>query len=184
MKLLAVCGFIALQLVFNLTLCAADNPVLMKVDLKLTDEESAEVKKMLQEFDSGKLGLDEITSTKDNAKKIVAYFLAHTNDVSVKMKLPISRVYAGFQNYPAAAALAKDYLNVYTNDARGWDILGAANIMLDSYDEALSALTNAVRYGSDRNLIGLCKMAMETKRFDVLETLALPRMLIAKDAKE
>ncbi len=148
---------------------------------RLTSKDVAEVREKLEKYVEGKLTLEEATDGEEWGKKVIAYHLAGTNEVSVKMKLPIARCYAIFSSYTNAARLASEYVNVYTNDVRGWDLLAGAKIAQRSFDEAVAAGTNAIRLGSQRNLALLGGAALAIDRMDVLESMIVPRLLVLKD---
>lgn len=152
----------------------------------LTPRETGKVRQKLEAFADGKLTLEEVTEVggEDWGRKLIAYYQTHTNEVTVKMKLAVSRCYAGFGKYSDAAELSTEYLNVYSNDWRGWNILGGAKMMMRSYDEALAATTNAVRLGSEKNLENLGLAALATYRMDVFENMVLQRLLILKDSEQ
>jgi hypothetical protein len=94
----------------------------------LGTNETSQIKQKLEMYEKGKITLDELTPEKaESGENLIAYYLSHTNEVTVKMKLPISRCFAGSGMFPEAARLSGEYVRVYSNDWRGWKILGGAN---------------------------------------------------------
>ena len=61
-----------------------------QVSTTTSDENEARLK--LEAFENGSIDLDETsgTSSMNGCQQIIDYYLLHTNEVSVKMKLPIS----------------------------------------------------------------------------------------------
>lgn len=168
---------------FYICLCA---PILRASDLEsktITEREATDVRQKLQEFEKGNISLDEASgiSMPDGGSKIVVYYLLHTNDVSIKMKLPISRCFAMQGDYTEAAKLAQEYINVYSNDWHGWKVVAAAKLMMQSYGEAVSAYTNAIRLGDEEDYVGLGGAAWAADRLDILRDMVVPRLLIFKD---
>ncbi len=155
-------------------------------EVPLSVKDTNEVQQALSGFDKNILTLEQVTE-KGGAEwggKILDYYLSHSNEVTLKMKLPISRCFAAFGKYPEAAELARDYVNVYSNDWRGWDILGGAKLMMGSHGEALWAMTNAVRLGDKKNYPSLGAAALATDRLDVFQEMVLQPLLTLKRAKE
>lgn len=150
----------------------------------ITDKESTEVRRALESFDKGTLSLDKAApNSPEWCRKEIAYYFSHTNDVSAKMKLPISRCFVALDNYPEAAKLAAEYVNVYSNDWRGWSMLGGCKFAMQSYNEAVAAMTNAVRLGDEKNYTGLGMAALKADRMDVLKEIVVPHLLILKRSK-
>jgi len=150
----------------------------------LTTNETVEVRQKLQAFEKGKITLEELTE-KGGAEwgmKLIAYYVSHTNDVTVKMKLPISRSFAAFEKYSDAAKVAADYVQVYSNDWHGWKILGVANFSVGNLDQALEACTNAVRLGDDGSYGPLAFVALQLDRLDIMRDI-VPRLLVLKRSK-
>ena len=176
MKLLAL--QIAMMFAVAGVLCAND-----PTPTSLTRTEIAEVRQQLEVYEKGEVTYKELTHTPEQGKKVIAYYLSNTNAVTVKMKLPISRNFIGLGKLPEAARLAQEYVNVYSNDWRGWSILGGAKIGMKSYDEALVALTNAAKLGDKDNYASLGVVALAVGRYDIVRTMVVPRLLVLKDAK-
>jgi tetratricopeptide (TPR) repeat protein len=149
----------------------------------LTANETVEVRQKLEAYEKGNATYEQLTTNEAWGRKLVVYYLSDTNAVTVKMKLPISRALAGFQRFPEAAQLAQEYANVYSNDWRGWSIVGTAKLVVKSYDEAISAYTNAVRLGDEEHYPALGLAALAVKREDILRTIVVPRLLVLKDAE-
>jgi hypothetical protein len=143
----------------------------------------ADTKVKLVAFESGKLSLEELTAS-NNCDDLLTFYFAHTNEVTTKMKLPISRCFAGLGKYSEASNLAHDYVTVYSNDWHGWRIIGGSKLMLKSYEEAIAALTNAVRLGDEENYVGLGLAALGTNRLDILQSIVVPHLLERKDSGE
>ena len=144
----------------------------------LNEQETLEVKQKLEAFDQGNVALDGITENSESDMKLIEYYLSSTNNVTTRMKLPISKSFAIWSQYPRVAQLAQDYVNVYSNDWRGWSILAGSKIMLKSYYEAIAAYTNAIRLGDEKNCLGLGIAALAVDRIDILEKIVVPRLLV------
>jgi tetratricopeptide (TPR) repeat protein len=151
-----------------------------QVTLRLLDEqEILQVKQKLEAFDLGDITYESLTGNSDSNLMLTEYYfsLPPTNSVTTKMKLPLSHSLAVWGQYPQAVQLAQDYVNVYSNDSRGWGILGGSKMMLKSYDDAIAAYTNAARLGDDKNDLALGLAALAVDRMDVLEKIVIPRLL-------
>src|SRR5271154_3667789 len=83
----------------------------------------------------------------EQSRELIGYYLAHTNEVSLRAKLLISYCCIGFGLYSNAINFAQEYVNVYSNDFRAWNILGTSYGVINSYDKAIDAFTNAARLG-------------------------------------
>jgi hypothetical protein len=151
----------------------------------ITTNQEADVKQKLEAYENGKLTLDELTLNggAELAQQLIAYYLSHTNDVTVKMKLPISRCFAGFDRYQEAARLAADYVQIYSNEWRGWKILGVANLKMLNYSEAVEALTNSARLGDDGSYTPLAFAALQTDNLNVVRNI-IPHLLALKNSKQ
>ena len=160
-------------------------PILQANDFALTTNEQAEVRQTLEDFQNGKVSLDEITVDRDETwgRKVLGYFVTHTNEVTTKMKLPISRIFAGLGGYRQAAILAQEYVSVYSNDWHGWRILGSADLSMTNFSGALRAYTNAVRLGDDGSVVPLAFMAMKMGELDVVRA-NVHRLFAIKGSKE
>src|SRR5438445_4111180 len=73
----------------------------------LSADDSAAVAGRLKAFEQGKLSLEELTeaSGKKGCEELVAYYMAHTNAVPVKYKLPISRCLGVLDRFSECAKL-------------------------------------------------------------------------------
>jgi hypothetical protein len=151
-------------------------------DLSLTPNEKTEIGQKLEAYENGKLTLDDLTTNADLAQKVMAYYLSHTNDVTSKMKLPISRCFAGARRYSDAARLATEYVDIYSNDWRGWRIVGGSDFEIGSFNAAIGAYTNAVRLGDDGSYATLGLAALRMERLDIFRTI-IPRLFILKQSK-
>ncbi len=181
MKLLCNIVFTGITLLWLVSGCSKTNTVGQAGDLQTSD-----VKSRLNDFDQGKLSLEEITGIEKWGKEwpvqLLAYYESHKKEVTPKMKIAISRCYAGFKRFSESAELAQQYVNVYSNDARGWDILAGARIAGGSLNEGFVAGTNALRLGREANMAGIAITALKLEQFEVFEKNMLPRMLVIKDA--
>jgi tetratricopeptide (TPR) repeat protein len=175
--------FIQISVVFQLFcfLCPAEGQILSP-----TRSDNAEVRQKLEAFAKGDLSLDDTApNSPEWCKKVVAYYFLHTNDISAKMKLPISRCFVVLNDFPETAKLAAEYVNVYSNDWRGWSMLGGANFAMESYNEAIKAMTNAISLGDEKNYQGLGLAALKMNRMDILRDIVVPHLLLLMDdAKE
>ena len=141
-----------------------------------------EVKQELRDFEQGKLSLEALTENGGEKfdRRLIAFYSQHTNEVSVKALLPISRCFFIFDDFEQARRLAQQYVQVYSNDWHGWHIIGTANICLTNYDRALTGYTNAVRLGDKESCVQLGFCAWKLERLDIM-TEILPCMFAAKD---
>jgi hypothetical protein len=145
----------------------------------LTKAESADVQKKLEAFEKGTVQLHEISNGEEDRRKIIAYFQSNTNAVSLKSKLVVSRCFAIESQLPQAISLAEEYVKVYSNDWRGWRILGGASFETKSYPQAVWAYTNAVMLGAEDCYIPLGAAALNAERFDIVTDI-VPHLLILK----
>jgi hypothetical protein len=144
----------------------------------LSETESQEVREKLGAFDMGNITLDSLTTNTDGAMKLIEYYLSPTNGVTTKMKLPISKSFAIWGQYPQAAELAQDYVKVYSNDWRGWRVLGGSEVMMKNYDVATKALLKAEQFGDEKNDLALGIAALAVNRLDILEKVVVPHLLV------
>ena len=147
----------------------------------LTKAESADVQKKLEAFEKGTVQLFEISDSEEDWRKTIAYFRSNTNAVSLKSKLVVSRCFALAGQFPQAASLAEEYVKVYSNDFRGWRILGGASCETKSYPQAVWAYTNAVMLGAEDCYVPLTAAALKAQRFDIIKDI-VPHLLILKEA--
>jgi hypothetical protein len=103
----------------------------------------------LKEFELGWISLDELAERDGTAgrQRILDYFETHPVTTSLTMKLAVSHCYAMEGRYSEAAALAEQYVGVYSNDYRGWRIIGSANLQLNLVEKGFWGYTNAVILG-------------------------------------
>ncbi|HEX5222343.1 MAG TPA: hypothetical protein VFZ59_22510 [Verrucomicrobiae bacterium] len=174
------------KLIFIIYLCSVTQ--LTKAgSVQLSEKEMNQIKQRLEAYEASKLSFDEISGTVNVTNmalltNMTAYFRMRSNDVTTKMLLPISRCFVIVGEYSDARALAQRYLNVHSNDCRGWNILFVANDNAESYDAAVQTGTNALSFGCEENLPALGAAALRVHRTDVLENLVIPRMLAKKDS--
>ncbi|MDD5139653.1 MAG: hypothetical protein PHY43_05255 [Verrucomicrobiales bacterium] len=154
------------------------------ISADLTQTDIAQVKSELQAFEKGQLTLEEVTELGGEAwgRKLVAYYETHTNDVTTKMELPVSRCYGAMGKYSEAVKCAQKYVNVFSNDWRGWRIIGSASLDMQNLNVAVDAYVNAVRLGDDGSCAPLAFTAMKTDRLDVVRDI-VPRLLALKNSK-
>src|ERR1022692_1429785 len=141
--------------------------------------DTSEVQNKLTQFEKGRITLNDLTEDATFAKQLMSYYTLHSNELSLKMKLPISRCFGMAGDSKQAAALALEYVRVYSNDWRGWRILASASITLQDLPQALNAYTNATRLGDDGSYCPLAFVALQLDRLDVVHEL-VPRLLDLK----
>jgi hypothetical protein len=149
--------------------------------ISLTENEQSEIRQKLEAYEKGAMTLDELSGNGNGklAQEIIAYYLSHTNDETVKMKLPISRCFAGFDRYQEAEKPAADYVQVYSNDWHGWKLLGGANLFFGNFDAAIGALTNSAALGDDGSYAPLAVASLKPNRLDVFQNI-IPHLLVLK----
>jgi hypothetical protein len=154
------------------------------VDFPLTTNEETEVGQKLEAYESGKLTLDELTLNggEESRRELIGYYQLHSNHVTLKMKLPVSRCFAAFNRYEEAAKLSAEYVRVYSKDWRGWKILGGANFLMGDVNAAIGALTNSARLGDDGSYAALGLAALNAERLDVFRDI-ISHLLILKRSK-
>lgn len=145
----------------------------------LSAEDTAEVRSKLEQFDKGVIPLSDVSGDPDFGKKLLLYYEAHANEMTLKMTLPVSRVLAIFRQFEPAIALASPYVRVYSNDWHAWKILGGANMMLKNFPAALNAYTNATRLGDDSSCGPLAGAALRVDRMDIVREM-VPHLLELK----
>ena len=124
----------------------------------------------LKEFELGWISLDELVERDGAAgrQRILDYFETHSVSTSLPMKLAVSHCYALAGRHSEAAALAEQYVGVYSNDYRGWRILGRANLQLNLVDQGFWGYTNAViRGGAPDACAELGAAALKHDRLDL-----------------
>jgi hypothetical protein len=170
LQLLAIFGLAGILLADDLTASS------------LTKTEQAEVRQNLEAYEKGAITLDELTTNHEDGLRLIGYYLLHTNDVTTKAKLPISRCFAGFGRYQEAAKLAADYVQIYSNDWRGWKIPGGAYVFTDNYEQALVAVTNSLRLGDEGSYVPVAMVALNLNRLDIVREI-VPHLLELKHSK-
>jgi hypothetical protein len=145
----------------------------------LDTEHTTQVAGQLDLFQHDKIPFESFATNKESAVQLLEYYAAHTNSITVKMKLPISRAFASLGQYEEAITLAESYVNVYSNDWRGWRVVGGSKYMLKLYKEGFDDMLKAVQLGDEENRGALGAMALEMDRLDVFEHLVLPHLLLS-----
>jgi len=132
----------------------------------LSDQESTYIRQRLESYDKGDTDYDQLfgQEPKNTCNSLAAYYFEHTNHITLKMKLPISRSLGVTHHFKEAASLATEYLSIYTNDWRGWRVLGLSKCSLKDYNGAVDALTNAASLGDDENYFALVGAAISANR--------------------
>jgi tetratricopeptide (TPR) repeat protein len=141
------------------------------------------VKQKLNAYEKGKISLESFTKNEEDCEELINYYLFHMNEISTKAKLPISRCYALSGMYPDAVQLAQEYVNVYSNDWRGWRILGGSYFLMSSFDKSIQAYKNAVRLGDKGSYEPLAGAAIKSDRMDIVREM-VPQLMALKDAKD
>lgn len=159
--------------------------VLLAVDLQyfsITTNQAAEVKQTLDAFENGKLTLQDLNENAgtEGCRKLVGYYLLHTNEITAKARLPIGRSLAGFKLFSEATNLGAQYVTVFSNDWHGWRLLGAAYNSLKLSNESIRAYSNAVKLGDKDSYASLAQVALKYNRMDLVKDL-LPQLFALKD---
>jgi hypothetical protein len=151
----------------------------------LSDAESERLARALRDYDQGRLSYGELfkPGRPKADTNLAAYYFARSNSLTVKMKLPISSSLAVTDHFPEAAALGREYVAVYSNDWRGWAVIGGAEFFLKHYEAALEADTKAAALGDESNYAGLGYAAVTLGRFEVLDRFT-PAILRRKDSEQ
>jgi hypothetical protein len=171
----------------TLTLLAIFNlaSVLFAVDLQyfsITTNQAAEVKQTLDAYEQGKLTLQDLEENAgtEGCRKLVGYYLLHTNEISAKARLPIGRSCAGFNLYSEATNLGAQYVTVFSNDWHGWKLLGTAYNSLNLSNESIHAYAIAVKLGDEDSYASLAKVALKYNRPDLVQEI-LPQLFSLKN---
>ncbi len=143
---------------------------------QLSAADFAAIRQKLEAFEKGTLSLEALTKEKETGLQIIRYYLENSNSITTKMKLPVSRCFAAVGKFPEAATLAEQYVETYSNDWHGWRILSSASGLLSDFDSALSAGTNAVRFGDNISAISTSFYGLKLERLEVVESL-FPKLL-------
>ncbi len=139
-----------------------------------------EAQRRLRAFESGSVTLKSITGNQQSDRLLLEYYESGTNEITDKMKLPISGALMAFGKYREGGKLAGEYVQVYSNDSRGWKILGAAHALSGEYEEAFAAVTNSVRLGDKDCLARMMYLALKLDRLEMGKEIA-PALLQFKD---
>jgi hypothetical protein len=159
--------------------------VLLAVDLQyfsITTNQAAEVKQTLDAFENGKLTLQDLNENAgtEGCRKLVGYYLLHTNEITAKATLPIGRSFAGFNLFPEATNLGAQYVTIFSNDWHGWRLLGAAYNSLNLSNESIRAYSNAMKLGDNDSYASLAQVALKNNRLDLVKDM-LPQLFSLKD---
>ena len=159
--------------------------ILFAVDLQyfsITTNQAAEVRQTLDAFEKGKLTLQDLNENTgtEGCRQLVGYYLLHTNEISVKAKLPIGRSFAGFNLFSEATNLGAQYATVFSNDWHGWRLLGAAYNSLNLSNESFHAYGNAIKLGDKDSYAPLAQVALKNNRPDLVQEI-LPQLFSLKD---
>ena len=143
------------------------------------------VQEKLKGFESGSVTLEEMTEDGGAPlrQEIIRYYTNDTSRVSVKAKLVVSRCFAMEHDFQTAAQLAEQYAAVYTNDYRGWRILGGASYMLDRNERAFDAYKKAVALGDETSYAPLAGSALDLNRLDAVREI-VPQLLRIKNSQD
>ena len=154
-------------------------------NFSITTNQAAEVKQKLDAYENGKLTLQDLNENAgaEGWRELVGYYLLHTNEITTKAKLPISRAFAGFNLFSNAINLGTEYVNVYSNDWHGWRLLGAAYDSINSSNESIRVYSNDVKFGGKDAYETLAGVAIKNDRLDVVQNI-VPRLMILKSAKQ
>src|ERR1017187_5778258 len=68
--------------------------------------DTSEVQNKLEQFEKGGITLNDLTEDATFAKQLTSYYTLHSNKISLKMKLPVSRVLAMSGQFKPAIELA------------------------------------------------------------------------------
>ncbi len=172
-------------LILNVLAVFISANALLAVDLQffsITANQAAEVKQTLDAFENGKLTLQDLNENAgtEGCRKLAGYYLLHTNEITTKAKLPIGRSFAGFNLFPEATNLGAQYVTVFSNDWRGWRLLGAAYNSLNLSNESIHAYSKAVKLGDNDSFASLAQVALRYNRLDLVKDM-LPQLFALKD---
>jgi tetratricopeptide (TPR) repeat protein len=143
--------------------------------MPLTSAELKSTSELLRDYEGGKVDLYPIAEAK-LGELLMGYYLAKTNEIANKAKLPISRSFALAGRYEEAIQLADEYVRVVPNDVRGWRIIGLASYELEKYARACEALTNAVALGETNVSTVLAMCAFESGQVGIVKEI-VPQLL-------
>ena len=131
-------------------------------------KDAPSVAEQLTGFENGSVSLEKLTEDGGPPlrQEIIRCYTNNPNRVSVKMKLVVSRCFGMEHDFQRAAQLAEAYVAVYTNDYRGWRILGTASMMLNTNDRALKAYMRATKLGDETSYSSMAGVALELNRLE------------------
>ena len=152
----------------------------------ISTDQAADVKQKLDAFEKSKLTLEDINEKAgiEGNRELVGFYFAHTNEITTLAKLPIGRSMAGFNMFSEAEMLGKQFVNVYSNDWRGWRLLGAVFDSLNRPDESIQAYSKAVKFGNrEEEYEALAAIAIKYNRLDVIHGV-ISQLMFFKNAKQ
>src|SRR5690348_8667216 len=140
------------------------------MDFSITTNQAFQIRQQLNSYDQGTISLKELgeKASKDKWRQIIGYYLLHSNSVSEKCKLPIARCYAQFHKISEATRLGEEYINVYSNDWRGWRLLGYCYFAVNSNEKAMHAYQRAAELGDKESYEPLAGIAIQNRDWDVV----------------
>ena len=150
----------------------------------ITSNQAAVIGQKLKDYEVGKLDLESFgeKAQSDEWRQLIGYYLLHTNDISTKAKLPVGRCYAQFNMIAQATQLGEEYVNVYSNDWRGWRLLGYCYDVSDNANKAILAYSNCAELGHTLSYEQLGGCAARNNRWDVVKSIA-PQLLALEKSK-
>jgi hypothetical protein len=150
------------------------------VDSETDIPQQAKGRHLVEDWELDKLSAKAAYGGSDltNCEAVIAYYDSQ-DSVSIKAKLPISVCLAGYHRLEESRKLASEYVNVYSNDWRGWHILGISCAGQSSWNAAISALTNAIKLGGTNDYAVLAMICCSHERTEVVREF-VPQMLAIK----
>jgi hypothetical protein len=154
-------------------------------NFSITTNQAVVIEQKLNDYEKGKLNWADFgeNAGDEQWRQLIGYYLLHTNDISTKAKLPIGRCYAQFHAIPKAMKLGEEYVNVYSNDWRGWRLLGYCYDVMNYTNEAIRAYGNAARLGNKISYEQLAGFAIKSDRLNIVGDI-VPQLLALKKAKQ
>lgn len=153
--------------------------------MSITGKETELVRGVLKDNEDDKIDL-YATNDDELCRKLMGYYLTATNTVSTKSKLALSRCFGKNEQYAEAIKLAEDYVQVYSNDWRGWRIIGLLSYQEEAYGKACIALTNALALGGAKAFevcSPLAMSALESDRLEIVRNL-VPTLVKVKQSAD
>lgn len=162
-------------------LCMADNFVYFAI----TTNQAAFIEQRLAAYEKGQIHLADLTENagQEGCRELIGYYYLHSNDIPVKAKIPISRTFAAGEMYPQAIKLAKEYVNVYSNDWLGWSILGYCYSAINYTNETFMSYSNAIRLGDKDSYEVFAGNAFKYGRIDLIKEI-IPELMALKNSKD